>query len=59
MASGGTPACPNSPAHLLFHLLLRDSNARGYAWEAGGSKQVVYVSNHGHIHELYVTLNGT
>jgi hypothetical protein len=31
----------------------------GYSWEAGQSKQVVYLTNDGHIHELYVTVGGT
>ena len=31
----------------------------GYSWEAGQSKQVVYPTNDGHMHELYVTVGGT
>src|SRR6266404_5185650 len=30
----------------------------GYSWEAGQSKQVVYLTADGHIHELYVGLGG-
>ena len=29
-----------------------------YGWEAGGSKQVVYVTDDGHIHELSVSVGG-
>jgi hypothetical protein len=29
-----------------------------FAWGAGGSKQVCYVTNDGHIHELFVTVGG-
>jgi hypothetical protein len=31
----------------------------GYEWEAGGSKQVVYISADGHIHELFVSVGGS
>ena len=31
----------------------------GYSWEAGRSKQVVYRTAGGHIHELYVIKGGT
>ena len=31
----------------------------GYSWEAGQSKQVVYGTQNGHIHELYVVKGGT
>jgi hypothetical protein len=30
----------------------------GYSWEVGPSKQVVYYTGDGHVHELYVTLGG-
>jgi hypothetical protein len=32
------------------------SNLVGYAWEVGESKQVVYTTADGHIHELYVSI---
>ncbi len=31
----------------------------GYSWEAGKSKQVVYTTNDGHVHELYVGVGGS
>jgi NTE family protein len=30
----------------------------GYAWEGGQSKQIVYTTGDGHIHELYVNVGG-
>jgi hypothetical protein len=30
-----------------------------YSWEAGGSKQVVYLTTDGHVHELYVSVGGS
>src|SRR5262249_9504617 len=30
----------------------------GYAWDAAGTKQVVYIGLGGHIHELYVGVGG-
>ena len=36
-----------------------DSAFAGYEWEAGGSKQVVYVTPNGHIHELFVPVGGS
>jgi hypothetical protein len=31
----------------------------GYAWEAGQSKQIVYLTGDGHIHELHIPVDGT
>jgi len=36
----------------------RYSTGSGYAWDAGGTKQVVYATPNGHIHELYVPVGG-
>jgi hypothetical protein len=44
-----TGAPPAAPYSLLT----------AYAWEAGGSKQVVYLTGDGHIHELYVAVGGS
>ena len=30
----------------------------GYAWENGRTKQVVYLTSDGHIHELFVAVGG-
>ena len=30
----------------------------GYGWEAGQSKQIVFTTGDGHIHELYVNVGG-
>ena len=34
------------------------SVSNGYAWEGGQSKQIVFTTGDGHIHELYVNLGG-
>ena len=31
----------------------------GYEWEAGGTKQVVFLTANGHIHELFVSVGGS
>jgi hypothetical protein len=31
----------------------------GYEWKAGGTKQVVYLTANGHIHELFVAVGGS
>jgi len=31
----------------------------GYEWKAGGSKQVVFLTANGHIHELFVSVGGS
>jgi len=31
----------------------------GYAWEVGGTKQVVYTTQDGHLHELSVVVGGS
>jgi hypothetical protein len=31
---------------------------QGYSWETGRSKQVVYTTSDGHVHELSVTVGG-
>src|SRR5262249_4750499 len=31
----------------------------GYEWAAGGTKQVVFLAAHGHIHELFVSVGGS
>jgi hypothetical protein len=36
-----------------------DTAFAGYEWEAGGSKQVVYLTADGHIHELFVAMGGS
>jgi len=38
--------------------LAEGSTLAGYAWEAGGTKQVIYGSGDGHIHELVVGVGG-
>jgi hypothetical protein len=49
----GAPSVPDSP-QIYFAW-----NIDAYAWEAGGTKQVVYVDNTTHhIHELYVPVGG-
>ena len=34
------------------------SVVNGYGWEAGQSKQIVFTTGDGHIHELYVNVGG-
>jgi hypothetical protein len=36
-----------------------DTAFAGYEWKAGGSKQVVYITADGHIHELFVSVGGS
>ena len=36
-----------------------DTAFTGYEWEAGGTKQVVFLTANGHIHELFVSVEGS
>jgi hypothetical protein len=36
-----------------------DSAFAGYQWDAGGTKQVVYITSDDHIHELFVAVGGS
>jgi hypothetical protein len=57
-----TPGIPWSHADLTdlagAPAAAANSPLSGYAWETYNSKQVVYLTPDGHVHELYVTIGG-
>jgi hypothetical protein len=36
-----------------------DTGFAAYQWQAGGTKQVVYITENGHVHELFVAVRGS